>query len=340
MRIRRPIKLFAVLGIFAMLLLGLFLWWDFNRPYKSGSSWSLDDIWRSTRGLFSLEARRQQKAYKVLDAFASNIDAFTKANADDAEVLTGIVVYAPLMSDADSRIAAIRTRWPQYSPAMELQAWRELTSVMKIFYCLKDADAWLRRDDPNCAVVVQRYATSAMMLRSDDYFLELRDKDVDPNTSAFVVTDVVAARQTVGLRLAAKTDVCIARLKDLSVQDPNNALYEYVMAAGYIRTGRSAEAAAPLKAAAGKTLRLGTAERQKCLKKCLEKAEIPDFVQDMVDHQMSHYAQAQIDWLVQPFYTQAAEADKAGNAELAAAFRDAAQKVVDAAAQSPSPSAK
>jgi hypothetical protein len=334
MKVRKSIKVFAAIAVCVMLALTLFLVWDFSGPYRGGasSSWRIDDLWRSTRGIFDIQARREEKCYKVLDAFARELDGFIKANPDDVEVQTGAVALYSGWMGVDGLISTIRSRWPQYEPAMELQAWHELHVLGRVGWPVGQFDYLVAHGDPNSGILLRGGQVGDLLVKRDDPFVRIADNRDDPNTGDLVTTDVAAARRAIVERVVYRTDLSMTRLRHLTRQDPNNALYYYVMAVGYSGTDRPGEAAAALKASAGRKVILHTAERQKCLKKFMAKAELPGFVQELTAERMQLYAQAQSNWLARALRKQAAQAQAKGDATGAELMLDAAQKIVDASA--------
>jgi hypothetical protein len=337
MKVRNSIKVFAVFAVGVMLMAWLFLSCDFSGPYNPGGAGSLSigDIVDYSKGLFDFEGRRREECYKTLRACEKKLDQIAKANSDDVEILTGMADLYSGREDGEP-LLTIRRKWPQYRPAMELQAWQETRALLRIAYTIQEFSRLAANADPNDNVKVDYYDVNDFMLKRDDPFIRVVDVMDSPSKSVFFVTDTAAAKKAVRERLGGEADVGIARLRELGRQDPNNALYDYLVAAGYSQRGQAIEAAASLKAATGKRLNLHSAERDTCLKKFMEKAGFSTSLQEFTFSEYQVFVNRQSFAVVDLLKQQAAEAERRGDIDGAKAMRDAAQKVVnDATKQKP-----
>jgi|GEM_PF-5135294 len=355
MKVRKSIKVFAVISIALMLLLALFLAWDFDPLYygRGGMSFDIGDIRDSMKEFLDFEGRRVARHWKALETYAAKLDQFAKANPDDVQALTGLVELYEYRDDVDGVASTIRSTWPQYKPAMAVQAWRELRASWRVASDIRDFTLRIERADPNDDLILYPYDMERFMLKPDDPFTRPAEgsEDVgrvyvintDPVTGnkvvadCMIVTDPAAAKKAVTERLTAKADESITRLRDLGPQDPNNALYDYLLAIGSARLGRRDEAAASLRAASGKTLNLYRTERLTCLKKFMEKMGFSKSLQQFtIDESFQALVDRQPSTMANLLRRQAAEAEKQGDIEGANAARDAAQRIIDdTAAQKP-----
>lgn len=341
-KVRKSIKVFAVLGIFLMLLLALFLATDINPnspdrfDYFPGS-WSRGDIWGSTRHFFDFKAHRQERCQRIVREFALKLDPFIAANSNDVETMTGIAVVCPNWNFTGKLIANVRSKWPEYEPAMVWQGHYEFLEILNTTnYMLRPDNLWIRHD-PNEPFVLTSYAAEESMVRRDDPFVRLKDKSDDPDTGPIVIADTEAAKRTIAARFAARFDEHMSVLRKLSDDDPNNALYDLMMAAACARVSRQEQANASLRAAANRRIVFRTDQIQKCMEKCVDKAGLTSGVKKMGIWEIQSTNESVTGFLERTLRQQAAKAERTGDNESAKLMRDAAQKIVDDAAATQPP---
>jgi hypothetical protein len=333
-RIRKSIKLFAAAGILAMLLLGLFLWWDFSGPYRDwgSGSWSISDLWDPIRSFFDFESRRIQKCYKTLPSYIARVDELLKAEPNDLDLAMCRLDFGhtkPGGIDDANAIAAILRKWPRYGPALIAQAVFELDAVWSNAEAIGEFDDALRRDPNEGMMLLCGYS---YMLTKDDPFVRVitRPGPADSNEQYLQVTDLAAARAAIIQRNSRVVDEAIARIRLLAAQDPNNAMYDFLIAECTMHLQRNQESIRLFRSLAGRKMNSYEAERRACMSRAMDKAAFPAYLRQFVEEQYPPlYGDTLPSYAINSIRDYATTADERGDPNTAKALRDLAQYLID-----------
>jgi hypothetical protein len=335
MKIRKSIKVFAVVAVGLMLMLGAFMRWewkgkDYPSFFMSHTSYGMSpgDLRQWANSLLDFKERKLARCYSAMDSYRPRLDEVARADSGDVEVLMGIVElywssYGLL--NGETFLATIRTNWPEYRPAMEVQAWAELYSLGEYISVLRRFDNLSKDADMKIA---GRYLDDCMLTRDDPFLQAVNDPNIDdPNQQMHLVTDVAAARKAIGQRAGTKADAGIARLRQLDMQDPNNAIYDYMLAGVSLSLDRRDEGIGYVKAMSGKKMGLYRTEKLACLKKAMDKAGFPAYLQTFAaDRHQSQMLSADSGY-ARFLRERAADMGSRGDADGAKVLRDAAAKL-------------
>jgi hypothetical protein len=290
MSIQKAVSVFPMVARGVMLVLGLYLAIGFAVPCSASVSdqWSMSDVLHSAKGWLDPESRkiaRNNRYTGELHDYKAKLDELEAANPNDVELLMGIVELRYIVFDSNGenslrrRIAA---NWPEYKPAIVEEALVEACSVGWPENPLRSFDKEVARAPAPNEMRGKHYLE--FMLQRDDPFIRVVDHTglPDPNGEFLLVTDAIAARRVIAERTGFRADSTVTRVRHLGVNDPNNALYDYLEARWHSFAGRDDEMNICIKAAAGKKLDLYYAERVADLKKAMERAKMPTYLQEYV----------------------------------------------------------
>lgn len=333
-RIRKSVKFFAAAGIFIMLLLGLFLWWDFSGPYRDGTSgsWSLSDLWDPIRSLFDFESRRIQKCYKVLPSYIAKVDELVKAEPNDRDLAMSRLDFGHMAGggfDDANAIAAILRKWPRYGPALLAQAMSEADAVWGNVEAIGEFDDAVRLDPNEGTILLCNYS---YMLTRDDPFVRVITKPgpADSNEQYLKVTDLAAARAAIIQRNSRVVDEAMARIRLLAVQDPNNAIYDLLIAECTMHMQRTADGIRLFRSLACRRMNSYETERRACMSRAMDKAAFPAYLREFI---MDEYWARNVDpgqgYAINSVRSYATTADERGDPNTAQALRDLAQYLID-----------